>query len=68
MPQEFKDAMFFISARRIQKEGNSRVISVLYVQYVYRKTIRRLGCFCSSGLIMLLSKKFIVAADRKSCW
>lgn len=40
MPQEFRDALFSVSpSRRIQKTRvHSRIISVLHVQYIYRKT------------------------------
>lgn len=54
VPQEFKDAVLFISpSRRIKKtKVMPRIISVLHVQYVYG----RLECFYSIGLLMLLSQ------------
>lgn len=64
MPQEFKDALFFISARRIKKEVNSRIVSVFCIPYICRKTRIFLLCW----IVNVPITEFDVAIDRKSCW
>ena len=66
MPQEFKDAMLFISpSRRIKKaKVIPRIISVLHVQYVYGK----IRMFLLHWIVSVTVTKFTVALDCNSCW